>query len=127
MHQRHGASMVKRIARSPLGEAHGQLILISVAGILVGSQAYAGEAGDSGAARFRKCIAMLRSIRALQMVPDRFSIAQADGSPERHLGYNYFSVIRKLGLGRATFVNARIGPGAKIAFAGLKGYRTSPM
>jgi hypothetical protein len=36
-------------------------------------------------------------------------------------------VIRKLGLGRTTFVNARIGPGAKIAFAGLKGYRTSPM
>jgi hypothetical protein len=48
MHLRHGASMAKRIARSPLGEAHGQLILISVAGILVGSQAYAGEAGDSG-------------------------------------------------------------------------------
>ena len=73
---------------------------------------------------------MTRSIRALEMVPDQFSTARSDGSSERHLGYNYSSVIRKPGRGRRrrnSFVNARTGPGTKIAFAGLKSYRTSPM
>lgn len=57
MHLRHAASMVKTTGRSPLGEAHGRLILISVAGILVGSQAYAEEVGDGGASVLRKCMA----------------------------------------------------------------------